>query len=244
MKTKYFLLTLVAFCMCVGSSMAQDVIYLISGDELNAKVTEIGIYEIKYLRPGTTTPVYIVSKSNVFKIVYENGTQDVFSYSAPTENATYANQPVENLTGIQHDVALVVREGKISDSSTGRFLNDREIRERLRINPAAYDDYKAGRKFRRLKLGFLISGIAASGIGVTCLMVNITKNDDALSVPGYMFTGLGMVCLVPGTVFARLHSQKYHQAVDTYNRGIQNLSSCNLDFGITPSGGVGLALTF
>ncbi|MDR1973939.1 MAG: hypothetical protein LBQ31_04605 [Bacteroidales bacterium] len=243
MKTKHFLLTLVAFCMCVGSSMAQDIIYFSNGDELNAKVTEIGIYEIKYLRPGTTTPTYTVPRSDVFKIVYEDGTQDVFSHSVSTSNVAYANQsPIENPTGIQHDGALAVMGGKISDLSTGRPLSVREIRERLRINPAAYGAYETGRKFKRLKWGFLISGIALSGIGITGLMIDYSLNEP--SPVGYAFTGLGIGCLVPGIIFARLHPKKYYQAVDTYNRGIQNLSSYSLGFGITPSGGVGLALTF
>ena len=61
-------------------SFAQDVIMLKNGDEINAKVIEIGISEIKYKKfeaQGDT--LVVIPKTNVFMIKYENGTKDVIN---------------------------------------------------------------------------------------------------------------------------------------------------------------------
>ena len=58
---------------------AHDVIILRNGAEIKAKVTEIALLEIKYRRvENLDGPVVVVPKSDVFAIVYENGTREEF----------------------------------------------------------------------------------------------------------------------------------------------------------------------
>ncbi len=60
---------------------AQDVLTLRNGNEIRAKVQEVGIKEIKYLNyDNMNGPVYIISKNEVAVIKYENGTTETFEF--------------------------------------------------------------------------------------------------------------------------------------------------------------------
>jgi hypothetical protein len=68
---------------------AQDLILRRNGDEISAKVQEVGITEIKYKKfDNPNGPIYTILKSDVFLIKYENGTKDVF----PAENNEQQNK--------------------------------------------------------------------------------------------------------------------------------------------------------
>ena len=69
-----------------GTVHAQDVIIKKNGDEIQAKVEEIGTAEVKYKRFGSESgPVYVISKSEVIMIKYADGTKDIFEqHAAPT----------------------------------------------------------------------------------------------------------------------------------------------------------------
>ncbi len=73
-----FILSLTLF------TKAQDVITFKNGDELKAKVSEVGISEIKYKKfDNLSGPEYTTRKVDVFMIKYENGTKDVFVSTTP-----------------------------------------------------------------------------------------------------------------------------------------------------------------
>ncbi|GHV35311.1 hypothetical protein FACS1894180_7240 [Bacteroidia bacterium] len=57
----------------------SDVITKKNGDQINAKVLEIGNDEVKYKKFGNENgPTYTISKSEIFTIKYANGSKDVF----------------------------------------------------------------------------------------------------------------------------------------------------------------------
>lgn len=59
--------------------MSQDVIYKRSGDEINAKVLEVGATIIRYKATDNPDgPIFSILKSDVMMIKYANGTKDVF----------------------------------------------------------------------------------------------------------------------------------------------------------------------
>ena len=76
--TGKYILLLVLLCSATVGLFAQDVITKTDGTEIQATVTQIGVNEIKYIRYGTTAPVYTLLKSDIFMIKYEDGTKDVF----------------------------------------------------------------------------------------------------------------------------------------------------------------------
>lgn len=73
-----------------NSILAQDMIKLKSGEDLQTKVIEIGTTEIKYKKfDNLDGPTYTVTKEEVVEIKYKNGTVDDFSYSStPTAQPT------------------------------------------------------------------------------------------------------------------------------------------------------------
>ena len=61
------------------TAFAQDVITFRSGDVVRAKVIEVYIDEVTYIKENNPDgPKYTVSKEDIDSIVYKNGTSDVF----------------------------------------------------------------------------------------------------------------------------------------------------------------------
>ena len=58
---------------------SQDLITKKTGEDIQAKVLEVGQTEVKYKKSDNLTgPTFSISKSDVIMIRYENGTKDVF----------------------------------------------------------------------------------------------------------------------------------------------------------------------
>jgi hypothetical protein len=85
---------LITFCINIASVFAQDIITLKNGDEIKAKVQEIGISEVKYKKyENLTGPVYTLMKTDIFMIKYENGEKDVFAtQSQPAQEPVQEKQ--------------------------------------------------------------------------------------------------------------------------------------------------------
>jgi len=76
---------------------SQDIITLKTGEQIRSKILEIGQSDIKYKKfDNQSGPVYIIVKSDITYIVYENGTKDVFSAETPSPEAVKANKMPEN----------------------------------------------------------------------------------------------------------------------------------------------------
>lgn len=90
---------------------AQDVIYLTSGTQQNGKVLQVNVNEVSYKKAENPDgPVYIISKSDISMIEYQNGAKDVFNnnpnYSStnPPSNPIYS-QP--NQTIVRPQVTII-----------------------------------------------------------------------------------------------------------------------------------------
>ncbi len=60
--------------------MAQDIIVLKNGDEINSKIFEVSQTEVKYKKfQNLDGPTYSILKNEVLMIKYVNGSKDVFS---------------------------------------------------------------------------------------------------------------------------------------------------------------------
>ncbi len=70
-------------------AMAQDIIIMRNGDEVEAKVTALTDSDISYKKwSNQDGPTYTTAKSKVFMIKYKNGDKDVFKEEAPAPAAT------------------------------------------------------------------------------------------------------------------------------------------------------------
>lgn len=83
-----FLATFLISKLC----LSQDLITLRTGEQIRSKIQEIGQTEIKYKKyDNQTGPVYVVAKSDVSNILYENGTKDLFNTEQTKTDAANMN---------------------------------------------------------------------------------------------------------------------------------------------------------
>jgi hypothetical protein len=90
MKTTAIIITGVLLSFRIFS---QDLIYTTDGRSISAKVLEIGTAEVKYKSSANQDgPVYVMNKSDINSIKYENGTEDVFTQAAASNNTAGDNK--------------------------------------------------------------------------------------------------------------------------------------------------------
>jgi len=68
---------------------AQDLIIKKNGDEISAKIQEVGVTEIKYKKADNPDgPLFSMMKTDVFMIKFENGTKEVINSQVTTNTPT------------------------------------------------------------------------------------------------------------------------------------------------------------
>lgn len=99
---KKIILTTMIVILTLGICFAQDVITKKSGEDIQAKISEITTTQIKYHRfDNLNGPIYSIDKSEILMIRYENGTKDIFTESNnSSEKITpnYATQVKQDAT--------------------------------------------------------------------------------------------------------------------------------------------------
>jgi TM2 domain-containing membrane protein YozV len=85
-----------------------DLIILRNGNEISAKVLEVGQNEVKYLLcENLNGPTYTKNKSEILKIKYVNGTSTIFEQSNQ-QNSSNSNNPLVNNSDNPNDKNLLV----------------------------------------------------------------------------------------------------------------------------------------
>lgn len=88
MKTIFIL---ILFLWIKFSVFSQDLLILRNGDEIKVKVTLVGVEDISYKRyDNLQGPTYSIKIWEIYKIKYENGTEEVFTqHKKPDEKTEY-----------------------------------------------------------------------------------------------------------------------------------------------------------
>jgi len=255
---------MLSFLLCAFVNLwAQDVIVTKKGEEILAKVEEIGDTQIKYKKfSHLSGPIYSLLKSEIFMIKYENGSRDVFDTNSATsaqktDNTANSAAPNSgNLSNDQGRVELLEAVGKYVINRSGRLLSKDEVRSVLAIAPEAlplYDtglsNIKTGHTWGWISMGCLVGGSALIIAGAAS---GTTDDYGDPIMPGYAYAGLGLVvggvvCMIPWATFTISGKNKIDSAVDIYNSAAikrQHKSDVSLNFGVTRSGGIGLTLKF
>jgi hypothetical protein len=96
-----FLVTFLISKLC----LSQDLITLKTGGQIRSKIMEVGQTEIRYKKfDNQNGPVYVVLKSDISAILYENGTKDLFN-TEQTKTETGKVNPVPENSVIAKEVA-------------------------------------------------------------------------------------------------------------------------------------------
>ena len=118
----------------------------------------------------------------------------------------------------------------------GRGLNPPQIREIMSVNEAALKHYNSGRTFEMVGAGLLGAGMITAVVGV------LTSKDSEYLNTVAMCGAVGLAAGLPVYIIGRV---KIANSVRLYNAGLRNNSmSYQMNFGITPSGGIGVTMAF
>jgi len=91
----------------INALHAQDFIIKKNGDEISAKVEEIGTTEIKYKKfDNQDGPMYTIARTEVFMIKYANGTKEVFTTDAAVNQA--GNNEVSSTPASQEPATVII----------------------------------------------------------------------------------------------------------------------------------------
>ncbi|TAF74589.1 MAG: hypothetical protein EAZ53_08040 [Bacteroidetes bacterium] len=90
--------TLLITIISISVSIGQDIILKKTGEEVKAKILEVSPTEVKYKQfDNQSGPTFILYKSDVFMLKYENGTKDVFKIENPIIIDTNKTEEVKPL---------------------------------------------------------------------------------------------------------------------------------------------------
>lgn len=206
-----------------AATVAQDVITLKNGDEINAKVTTVTSTEIEYkLAANPDGPSYIKPLSEIFMIKYENGHKDVFGNAPEPAKQQAQQQPAQQevTVTIPTGVTLERKRGEIINTSTDRPLSDFELQPMLGMEN--YNDYvKARDSYKSTSNGlvwaylFFFLGPPMYFGGV--LLETGNGNGLAMRIVGIVWT-IGGNIMIPANYITRgVAAGKISRIAENYN---------------------------
>ncbi|MGZ3883877.1 MAG: hypothetical protein ACXVPD_06735 [Bacteroidia bacterium] len=154
------------------NGFCQDTIRFSNGDVKPARVTEVGVENIKYYRSDIGDgPLYTVSKSEIRTITYANGHVDTFKVAPKPVQTVAVTQPAYVGMGAYRPQKIRIERQKLVYEGTvlsdGHLLDlidahkDKTTRSRMQ---EAYGEMK-DEKIKQYCFGF-----GGAGIGLICLI--------------------------------------------------------------------------
>lgn len=144
---------------------------------------------------------------------------------------------------VENDTITYLKKGLgYSYTQGGKALNMTEIGSMLKDNEAAYKMYKGAKGVGYVSYPFAFVGGWLSGYELANLLfgkeINMTK------------VGIAGACVAVSVGIASIAEVKLRKSVQKYNEGLLNPAPSSssddvaINFGITPSGGLGFTLSF
>jgi|GEM_PF-3834280 len=174
MKKLFALLFIAVLC---ESADAQDLIIKHNGDTIRAKITEISDDVVRYKKQNNLNgPTFVTSKSEINKLVYANGTQEVMAAPVPvpapksTEpNIDYKNdgQAKQEQKAAEPEFSPIVIES-YGYYYKGRRMND----SRFAALYKSYNDQTLITEFAKAK-NLHTTSIITGAIGIPCAVSGV-----------------------------------------------------------------------
>ena len=227
---KSILIILIFVVCCSINLLEQDIITLTNGDEIQAQVIEINTTEISYKKfENLQGPTYKVLKSEVFKIKYPNGNQDI-------------------ITSLENNTSRVdnSKDNKLKFNNSFRFYMDNvpysysevESMMKLKNNTKAIELFSSGVKNKKsykpltfVGLGLGIGGFAAGTyFGIFTLLNNLGDPDPSsqdpfinsvfkpLIIPAYLVSALGWTSFTYGLTLKSKSKKQLQLSAEEYNK--------------------------
>jgi len=221
---------------------AQDVLFKKNGEELKVKVLEILQTEVKYKNfDNPDGPVYTISKSDVARIKYANGTDEVIQQGRN-------NKPL-------FDEECLTMSGKYVSH---KRISKKQLGSILLADPATAVAYRMYKDNHTGSMVTFFVGISALIGGViTEAWAQLNTLDDAnvygttnpanqtTAEIGEAAIALGVGLITVSIVLHGLQTHHFHNAIRIHNSKLncQNKNNIKLDVGLA-SHGVGLTVRF
>ena len=194
-------------------SMAQDVIVKKDGTTILSKVLEISGTEIKYKKwSNQDGPMYLINKSEVHSINYQNGEVELMSKSSVVAKSLPENE-------------RMLRKGKYL-SMNGRNLSIEEVQSL--VDQENYETYLSAISQSERGTGFLISSILSGGMSILCFVAGArsgnTKTAIGAMVAGCITGSYFPIGLTLGCVFKGVGNGRISHVADEYNKGSRTFS--------------------
>lgn len=263
---------LAMLCVLAAQTIwASDVIFMRSGEEVEAQVLEITQTQIKYKKVSNLNgPVYSVEQSDVFMVKYQNGEKDLFATEQLQRNVQAdASIELENpdaalAYGTASFTGLVVNNVDKPVSVDGKAINEQEYLALAQKNcKKAYDQYMSGLKFKKNGNIMLAVGVPVFAVGSIMAIVGAVNmmNDyypesfsydngmsyqtaESLYYSGTIMASVGGTVALGSIPFYIIGKNKRRGSFETYNKAIkEQQSSMALEFQAGYSS-LGMALKF
>ena len=177
----------------------------------------------------------------------------IIDVGVPIEEATRA--PTIVPPNIQFPTELLSIQKRDIYNSDGLRLKNYEVKNIMNNVPIAFDFYSRGKKQKTAGGIFLGLGILGSFVGTTALITTVQLNNDEYAGKYYendllisvsVLLGSQLCFILPAISLISKGNSKIKNAVDAYNRDMNQTSTSDisLSFGLTRSGGIGLTFNF
>ena len=130
MKKLLLSLSCLLISLCV---YCQDIIVKKNTDEIQAKILEVGLTEVKYKNWNNQDgPTYIISKSDIFMIKYANGEKE--SFDVKTEDYSYNEPNYVDCEYYPKAKSLILINGKIATVDEAEQILGKDAYQTIKFN--------------------------------------------------------------------------------------------------------------
>jgi hypothetical protein len=226
-------LVIIFICLqCFTAIYAQDTIVQLNGTEIRVRVKEIDDVNVKYTRfDNQNGPVYLVKKSQVAMIKYENGTRDVFSQNEVKveNNEVKIDKKKDQKTNSGEKITM--KRGKYCYE--GRYLTNKQLKDIIVPNatPEIIQGLNNGIRNRTISdvIGYVGFFTELSG-----LMIYSASNHKNTAGVALAITGFGIMTI--GLPFNFIGKSQIKKSVLKYNNTIASSYKPSFNFGLNPQG--------
>lgn len=227
------IIVVLASFMFSAVAEAQDLITLRTGEEIQAKVLEIGTDEISYLKYSNLSgPTYRISRNLVFMIEYENGGKDVFGQECFQESSFRE-------TCCSRDIPVGIVPGM-------KYRDYRKLYKGVTYTPMQGDPHipvvSGICSFLIPGLGQMIDGEVGRGfawLGGSVGAVALTSVGAAVAGTGQLAVGatlsvLGTIALLAIDISAIVDAVSVAKTKNMYSQDVMKLKKREADFQVRP----------
>lgn len=229
MKKIFFL---ILFCAFSINAYTQDIIILKNNTKVEAKIIEVGLEIVKYVKYNNQNgPTILLDIEKINSIIYENGEVTSFLEKKKNNYSTY---------------------GKIGGSPSARTMlsqgeiDYKEFRSMLNVKyPELVPDYDLSMKLnKQAKILCIAVGLPlfGGGLAMICVQAFLPVHPCLWYIGGTFLAG-SVVSFGIGLSFSVKSGKLLNKCLNTYDYGQYN-KKYTLNVGITGSGGIGLNLVF